>query len=161
MFIRKAKLSDLDRIKEIEDLVFKRQGINETRATIKSRIAAFSKGCFVTVQNGKVIGYALSELRRKITRFALNYDARARHSPKGPYVYLSNLAADPKFQDRGIGRKLLEMVIVTAKRLKMKAVLLTTWYARDYYPKFGFKVYRKIYNKKGKLSYFIFYKQVA
>ncbi len=159
--IRNATLKDLNRLKEIEDAAFGRQKINENRFTIKTRLVAFPRGIFVAESGGKVVGYTASELRGRITRFALDYDARTRHSPKGPYMYIATLAVDPKFHGQGTGRILLRKQLVLAKKLKLKAVVLSTWYARKYYPRFGFKVYRTIYLKNGEINYHIFIREVG
>lgn len=159
--IRRAHLDDILRLKEIEDLVFKRQGINERRGTIKNRVIAFPRGCFVAEENGVVVGYTLAELRKRITHFALNDDARRLHSSNGPYFYVAGLAVHPQFQRKGIGRALLQKQIVLAKSLHMKAVVLTTWYARAYYPQFGFNINKTVYHKDGRVNYYVFAMPVA
>jgi N-acetylglutamate synthase-like GNAT family acetyltransferase len=71
------------------------------------------------VENGKIIGVA-----RSVTDF--NY-----------CCYLSDLAVDEAYQNRGIGKKLIEM---TQKQLgnSCKIILLSAPDATEYYPKIGF-----------------------
>jgi len=73
----------------------------------------------VAVENDKIIGVA-----RSITDF--NY-----------CCYLSDLAVDEKYQQHGIGKKLIDM---TQKQLneKCKIILLSAPNATKYYPKVGF-----------------------
>lgn len=61
----------------------------------------------------------------------------ARSITDGAYVtYLSDIAVDVEFQNRGIGRELIEMTRRAAPRAKL--VLLSAPAAREYYPHIGF-----------------------
>jgi ribosomal protein S18 acetylase RimI-like enzyme len=135
--IRPATLQDVARINELNTLVFPEP---EHPSTARNRILAFREGC-VVIEEDAIIGYSTAERRKRITNFGFSYDARERHSPDGPYLYISDIVIHPSHQGRGLGTALLEQQEQLAMAEGCLAMTLFTRTGREYYEKHGFTLH--------------------
>jgi len=112
--IRNANLSDVDEILALDHEVW--PDFPATRDMIKSRIEVFPEGNFVTLYKGKIVGYLCLQF--------INYDLenhpsftwneitdngtlRNSHSISNEYMYGLAMSVSPRFQDVGIGTRLI------------------------------------------------------
>jgi amino-acid N-acetyltransferase len=58
----------------------------------------------------------------------------------GDYGLLRSAAVESNARNRGIGRKLVEQAISTAKANRLRSLYLLTTTAEEYFPTFGFEV---------------------
>ncbi len=146
--VRLAKPSDLDAVMEIEHAVFPK-GVAESRRTYQDRLATFNEGFLIYRDNGKIKGFVTTEKWPSLKSFKLNRPASKVHDPEGKILHITALAVHPLHQMKGIGTKLLQTLLDTARRHKCtKAILLTRAQAEKkkpfadkflFYEKFGFK----------------------
>ena len=104
-FIRQVKLGDLRKICEIEEKSFPYPW------SILSFLYVYHespKFFFVAVKDGKVVGYIILKVRENVWKSG----------------HLLNLAVDPKYRRRGIGRALLKYALEILKKESVKNVWL-------------------------------------
>ncbi len=126
ILIRKAKLSDLDKLVEIENICFPEKE-RETRKIISERIETFNEGFLVAEVEQEIVAM--------INCCATNSDSinqeefeKIMHFPSqvnsGKNQFLVSIEVLPEFQGNGIANLLLERMIMIAKENKKKKILL-------------------------------------
>lgn len=138
IIIRKAHPDDLDRLVEIEKLCFN-SDIGLTREKIYRLIINPNVVNLVACYDGRVIGSATS------------FSRRSKNNLSGR-IY--NLAVDPDYRSKGIGRKLLNFLIRRFELLRYSRIYLEVDEFNDkaiqIYHSIGFKEYRKLHDYYGK-----------
>ncbi len=132
--IRHAQTSDLTYLTEIErkaNRLFPVGRIPDPEQTIPPQVlnrAMADDLLFVACHEQKVVGYAMC---------SIGDDA----------LHLNEVAVDPEYCRRGIGRKLVEFVIAESKHRNLVATTLTTFndlpFNRPFYESVGFRVVDK------------------
>ncbi|HUE78576.1 MAG TPA: GNAT family N-acetyltransferase [Sphingomicrobium sp.] len=127
--VRQARLEDVG---EILDLV--RRSYDElptySAGELRGQINNYSEGCFVTVMDGRFVGYcatmrvsgavALQPHRwREITGAGFGF----RHDPTGEWLYGYEMCVDPECRGTRIGRRLYEERRALAERLELSGIL--------------------------------------
>lgn len=128
--IRKAKLEDIPEILKIEKLAWREEKA-ATQEMFKSRIDTFSEGALVAIADGKIVGvvateivnYNESEMKNWYEITDNGYIAKT-HNPKGDTLYGVDLSVDPDYQNKGIGKKLMEAVGRLAIKYNLKQGIL-------------------------------------
>lgn len=94
------------------------------------------KGCFV-IENNKVIGGG---------SYYIAWD----------WMFIDSLALEEKYQQRQIGRKIMEQLETLAQKEKLVGMKVSTldFQAKGFYEKMGFKVLCKLYDcPRGNIKY--------
>lgn len=150
--IRKAQLKDLDKICELNLLLFKedyrRDKTLNLNWTFSKEGKAFYKGmitkpdhcALVAESEGEIVGYIVGNLKEEPIRI------------KAKYAELEDMLVLPKFRNQGIGSKLLEEFISWCKRKKVNylsaKVTAKNRQAVKFYKEHGFKDYILTLEKK-------------
>lgn len=126
--IRPVSLADLDRLYEIEVESFGRQ-LHYPKNLLKHLIDYYKRFFYVAEFNGEVIGYIVARV-------------------EGFKVHIVSLAVDPKHRGRGIGGKLMDVVLEEALNLKAETVELEVStrnnVAVNLYLRKGFKIIEEL-----------------
>lgn len=137
--IRKATLSDLDRIAEIESICFP-EAEAATRNSIEKRIKAYKETFLVAEKDGRIIGFinGCVTKQRKITDDL--YSSTALHDDNMPCQMIFGIDLIPEEQHKGYATMLMNEYIKRAKKSGKKLITLTCKeYLIGFYQKFGYK----------------------
>ena len=115
--IRKARIEDIPQIVEIEKAAWgeKRAATSEM---INSRIKTFSDGTLVALVDKKIVGFVSTQIvnynpeknMRTWYEVTDNGFITNTHDPAGDTLYGVDLSVHPLYQNKGMGRKLMECV---------------------------------------------------
>lgn len=97
MEIRNLRLEDLDRVLEISQKSL-------PQPWPRSEFEKYIEGAFVAEENGKIIGFIIGKISEDIGQIKL-------------------IAVDPSYQEKGIGRKLVEHLLNYLKENRARRVL--------------------------------------
>ncbi len=90
--------------------------------------------CFVARVDGEIVGYAIGVMRKI---------PESVHAKEYNYMYLDQIAVDPAFQRKSVGRKLVIALTNCARQNGLGQVVLDTWEfndkARRFFQSLGFK----------------------
>ncbi len=119
--IRKAKEEDLSNIMEIEYGMY---GEKDTFETFRKCFYVFPEGSLVAEDSDKVgedmapliIGFVVTELIDEIMAIPYIHDPTHYHKDNGKVMYLSGFGVRKKYQEKNIGIKLYEELILFGKR---------------------------------------------
>ncbi len=151
MIIKKATIKDFEKLKEIKTEFFlwecnrdKRQNPNYVKRGLGSRLAKNLRqdniAFFIAVDKGEVIGYSGAE----ITKNSPDYVYKKRG-------HLFNLYVKPKYQNKGIGKRLVRETLKWFKKKKVFDLMIHVFpfnkKAHKIYKKFGFGNYIIILKK--------------
>jgi ribosomal-protein-alanine N-acetyltransferase len=127
ILIRHCRTNDLDRVYDIERTSFPDYW---TKVSLEYLLRINSQGFFVAEINEKIIGYAIASIERNLWK------------PWKTFGHLVNIAVDPEFRGKGIGRELAETVIEYLKSKKIRKVILevrtSNIVAKNLYASMGF-----------------------
>lgn len=132
--IRKFSLSDLEEVMKIGRTSFPK---NKTYSEdyFQKCYQKYPEGFIVAENKGKIVGYAISQLKRGISIRRI-----------GKFI---SLAVKPEFRQKGVGKKLVNSLINNFKK-KVKEISLTmrtkNKIAISFYQNLGFKIIKKIEN---------------
>jgi len=125
--IRRCRSEDLDKVYEIERKSFVDYW---PKYSLDYVFRLGSEGFFVAEKNGEVVGYAIVTIERTLL------------PPWKRYGHLLNIAVDPLFRRRGIGKELIEMVVNYLRDKKIEKIVLevraSNTVARNLYISLGF-----------------------
>lgn len=144
--IRQATVDDLPHFVRLDQEIFGAYGADEEEAVIRARVEVFPEGCAVLedyddrMQTTTLIGYLTTEKWDEAREPALGEDPRQTHRPDGSVLNITTLAVDPIYQNRGMGKYLLEHAIEIARREGCDQIVLETARAEDFYTRHGFEV---------------------
>ncbi len=142
--MRRATVADLERILEIERLSFSAPWPRDYLAQHLG-----DDGFMVIEHEERVVGYAIIGI--KIPSFLERLERRTRalltgqepHEPP-PVGHILNIAVDPAFRGRGLGKRLLEYALEYCRRLGAQQVELEVRTGNDVaialYRKYGFEI---------------------
>ncbi|MCM8788004.1 MAG: GNAT family N-acetyltransferase [Candidatus Omnitrophica bacterium] len=115
--IRQAELEDIPQILEVERAAWGKERAATTEM-FKSRIKTFPEGTLVALIGNKIVGVVVTEI--------VNYDLdknsfswyeitdngfiKKSHNSKGDTLYGVDLSVHPFYQNKGVGKKLMEAV---------------------------------------------------
>jgi len=123
VIIRKALLSDLDKIVEVESLSFKRP---YPPTLLFSLLHLHSDMFYVALAGGELVGYAVGASRRDGSGHVIS------------------IAVRPEWRGRGIGVKLMESLLDAFKKRGLKRAVLEVAVSNEeavrFYKRLGFKV---------------------
>ena len=142
--IRKAKIIDIPNICKLLNIVndvhanlrpdiFIIGKRKYTEKELESIINDNTKPIFVYVMDEKVVGYVFTIIKEIMGNNLL---------PRTE-LYIDDLCVDREYQNKGIGRKLIEYVIEFGKENKIDSITLNVWNGNDsanhLYQELGFK----------------------
>jgi len=151
MMIRKATLKDFEKLKEIRTEFYLLEASTDKRVSTKwakhglgislgKSIRSKTEINLIAEENGKLIGYASSEI--------ITNPGWVAYKKQG---HLYNLYVLPKYQGKGIGKKLIEKSLEWFRKNKIKDLKIQAYVwnkrARKLYHKYGFKEYMVILKK--------------
>ncbi|MBW2991037.1 GNAT family N-acetyltransferase [Candidatus Woesearchaeota archaeon] len=143
--IRKATIKDFEKLKEIKIEFYLWECKKDNKLTtdyvkkgLGSRLAKNLKqkntAFFIAVQKGEIIGYAGGEIK--------NNPSYAKYKKSG---HIFNLYVKPKYQGKGIGKKLINETMKWFKKNKISDLRIMVYKnnkrAHKIYNKLGFKDY--------------------
>ncbi len=142
--MRRATVNDLDRILEIERLSFSAPWPRDYLAQHLD-----DDGFVVIEHENRVVGYTVIGI--KIPSFLARLEQRTRALLTGqepeeppPVGHILNIAVDPAFRGRGLGKRLLEYALEYCRRLGAKQIELEVRTGNDaaiaLYQKYGFEI---------------------
>ena len=129
--IRPFKPSDLDSVYDIE-----RKSFPHPWSRIQFRLSYRINPCgfLVAVGNGKVVGYVIVEMAKRIEPQELQLRR---------CVHLLNIAVDPRLRRKGVGKALMEAITVRVREEGVKNIWLevraSNSTARNFYSRIGFQ----------------------
>jgi ribosomal protein S18 acetylase RimI-like enzyme len=111
------------------------------------KIALFPSGCFVAFDNNLCGGYIFSHPWFK--NYPVPLDCPIESLPTANDIYyLHDLSIDPKNRGNGIGEKLINEVIKTARAIgAINMQLVSVQQSQNYWKKFGFIILENLYPK--------------
>lgn len=136
--IRGVTQQDLEGCFIIESLCFLPSEA-ASKENIEKRIKLFPQGFFVAELDGKVIGHINSASTYKADIADEEFKAMVGHDDYGKNIVIFSVAVLPKFQRKGVAKKLMSRFIEESKNLKKRKVMLickSNFIA--YYKRFGF-----------------------
>lgn len=142
--MRRATVDDLGRILEIERLSFSAPWPRDYLAQHLG-----DDGFVVIEHENRVVGYTVIGI--KIPSFLARLEQRTRALLTGqepeeppPVGHILNIAVDPAFRGRGLGKRLLEYALEYCRRLGAKQIELEVRTGNDaaiaLYQKYGFEI---------------------
>lgn len=137
--IRNATIEDLDQLVTIEATCFP-QAEAASRAAIEERLSVYSKGFFVAVSDGKIVGFVNGASFDTPVIKDEYFETMDLHKDDGVNLMVFGLDVLPAYQRKGIARKLMDHFISFSKSDGKQGLLLT---CKDhlvaYYSSFGYK----------------------
>jgi len=125
--IRHCRTNDLDRVYDIERTSFPDYW---PKLSLEYLLRINSEGFFVAEINEKIVGYAIASVERSLWK------------PWKTFGHLVNIAVDPEFRRKGIGKELVETIVEYLKSKNIWKVLLevrtSNTVARNLYADMGF-----------------------
>ena len=130
LILRRATLEDVDSIVKLDHEVW--PSFPTMREKIASRLSVFPEGNYVVVCDGEIVGYTCTQLVKydldthppftweEITD---NGTLRQSHNLKNPYLYGVVISVSPRFQNLGIGTRLMLPGWYNGVRYNVKAAL--------------------------------------
>jgi len=155
MRIRKATIKDFEKFKQIRTEFFLLEASTDTRLnpdavkhglpiSIGKSIRSKNEINLIAEINGEIIGYASSEI--------IKNQSWVKYKRQG---HLYNLYVKPRYQRKGIGKKLLEKSLEWFKQRSVKDIKILCYVkntlAQKLYKKYGFTDYMKVLNKINKI----------
>lgn len=146
--IRKAKPEHATEIFRLSDAVQERHAenhpdifkyptdISEVEGFFRERICAQDNSIFIATHSDHTVGYVWCTIQKmKENPFKYGRDM----------IYIHQISVDPKYQRKGVGRKLLEAVGRLAREENIQCLALDTWEfnieAHSFFEQFGFSRY--------------------
>ena len=138
MLIRKATVSDLDLVTNIEATCFP-PAEAAPREAFKERLKYYAGHFLIAFDEDKPIGFIDGFVSDdEIITDEMFADA-SLHNPNGAWQMIFGLNTMPKYRNRGVGGKLIKAFIELAREENRKGVILTCKEEKiHYYAKFGF-----------------------
>lgn len=138
MIIRNVRLSDLDRVTEIESQCFPKEEAASKEA-FNYRIKTFPGSFLVIEDQGLILGHINGACSDAPFICDELFEEDGGHNDDGQNQMIFGLAVDPAYQKRGLAAKLLKALIEVAFEQKRKQVVLTCKEQLiSYYERFGF-----------------------
>ncbi|WP_444944066.1 GNAT family N-acetyltransferase [Microbulbifer sp. ZKSA006] len=136
--IRSANERDLDRCFEIESVSYSGSEA-ATKEKILKRIKSYPEG-FLVIENSKeIIGFINSGAAHRVELSNEEFKELVGHDPSGENVVIMSVVVDPKYQGRGMARKLMDSFISSMKGLgKARIYLICQAELLGMYARFGF-----------------------
>ncbi|XOB42334.1 MAG: GNAT family N-acetyltransferase [Candidatus Nealsonbacteria bacterium] len=131
ILVRKARIEDIPQILEVEKAAWGKERA-ATFEMFRSRIKTFPEGILLALINKKMAGVIVTQIvnynfKKNIPSW---YEATDNgfitktHNPNGDTLYGVDLSVNPKYQDMGVGKKLMESVGKLAIRYNLKQGVL-------------------------------------
>ena len=115
----------------------------ESDSAFQTKLDVFPKGCVVYLDETEVKGYGFGHPWRTDHIVALDEHIELPENPTCYYIH--DIAVDPQFRNKGIGRALVEHQIKIGKELKLHIFLLVSvLQSEKFWEKFGFKKIKEI-----------------
>lgn len=129
--IRKASIKDISQILEVEKAAWGKERAANFEM-FKSRIEIFPEGTLVALLNKKIVGvvsteivnYNLKETNLSWYEITDNGYIKKTHNPNGDTLYGVDLSVHPFYQNKGVGKKLMESVGKLIIRYNLRQGLL-------------------------------------
>ena len=138
MFIRHAKLSDLDALAAIEAAGYP-PAEGASRESLRGRLAAWPECFWLLEEQGKVQAFVCGFVTDTPDLSDEMYDAPAMHQPGGAWQMIFSVVTTPDARGRGYASLLLRRMLEDAQSAGRKGVVLTCKERLvGFYARFGF-----------------------
>lgn len=138
MTIRKATLSDLDRLSTVEEICFPPEEACSKERFI-DRLTHYGDHFLLLYKDNELVSFIDGLVSDERTLTDEMYEDASLHDPLGDYQMIFGVNTLPEYRNRGYGGLLIEAMIDLAKEEGRKGVILT---CKDnmvhYYEEFGF-----------------------
>ena len=148
ILLRPATIDDHSQIAALDRDIFGGYGADESPQVIQARLETFPAGCFVLEEQSmdagelRIVGYLTAEKWASIREPALNENPKATHDPAGHVLCITTLAIADTHQNQGLGKRLIDKAMVTARNENCREIILETAHAPRFYKKHGFRCVR-------------------
>lgn len=122
VILRKAKLSDIKQIQEIEKEYY--EGFSCPEKTLIEWINGSNENFIVAEVNNVIVGFIFFEYLAKIS--AVPFIHKLEHNLKGKYVYISEIGILNKFRNSDILQKLFDKLFEKSKKDGCNAIIWLT-----------------------------------
>lgn len=122
VILRRAKLSDIKQIQEIEKEYY--EGFSCPEETLTEWINGLNENFIVAEVNNGIAGFIFFEYLTKIT--AVPFIHKLEHNSHGKYVYVSEMGILDKFRSSDILQRLFDKLYEKSKKEGCKAVIWLT-----------------------------------
>lgn len=138
MIIRKATLSDLEKIFEVESICFNKEEA-ATKESFEKRLTYYPDRFWLLEDNKKLIGFVNGMLTNQNELTDNLYEEAYLHDKNGSWQMIFGVNTLPAYRRQGLAEKILNEVIKEAKEEKRAGLVLTCKeHLVHYYEKFGF-----------------------
>ena len=127
--IRTAKIEDIPQILEVEKVTWGEGGA-ATKEVFESRIKIFPEGTLIALVEKKIVGVVATQIidyngnPKNLYEMTDNGCITKTHNPKGDTIYGVDLSVHPLYQNKGVGKKLLESIGKLVVRYNLKQCML-------------------------------------
>ncbi|MBN2016477.1 GNAT family N-acetyltransferase [Candidatus Dojkabacteria bacterium] len=111
-------MDDLQQIETIEKETFRNGGVNLN--TLRSLENTFKDGLIIIKEQKDVLAYLGWEIHKKQTFPPYNHDISKTHDESGNLGYISIITVRKEYRNKGLGSKLLNILIAVSKRYSCK-----------------------------------------
>jgi len=141
--LRQATLNDLAVIIHLDQDIFGAYGADEEPGIIRSRLEVFPEGCVVlieTQENDSILGYLTTEKWASLREPMLDENPYETPNPLGTVLNITTLAIAPTYQNRQLGKRLLDYAVEIARRENCIQIVLETARAQRFYLRHNFTI---------------------
>lgn len=150
--IQQMNENDLDKVMIIQSLAYIPQYC-ENMEVYRDKLDKFPFGCWIAEIDGEIIGYLISH--PYLIDNPPKLDSTIDDIPKNPDCYfIHDVAVNPDFRDKGIGKILCEKAKSLAKEHNLNNMaLISVQNSHPFWEKMGFSISKKLSAKMiGKLK---------
>lgn len=136
--IRKANLSDLEQIAELEGICFP-ESEAATKDALKKRLEKYSEYFYVLTISDKIVSMVNGMVTEQPDLHDEMYHNENLHNANGEWQMIFGVDTHPEYRKKGLAAAVLNAFIANARNEKRKGVVLTCKKNLIcYYEKFGF-----------------------
>lgn len=135
---RNARPSDVDRCFEIETSAYEGDEA-ATHEKISKRIEVYAEGFIVVELDGAVVGFINSGCADKVEMSDEAFKELVGHDPDAANVVIMSVVVDPKYQGKGLSRKMMDEFVERMRRMGKETIhLMCKEHHVPLYERFGY-----------------------
>lgn len=139
MFIRHAKIEDLDKISDIEKISYP-AAEGGSKESIRKRIEVFPNHFWLLENENKIVGFINGLVTNIPDLTDEMYDNTEMHNESGKWQMLFSVVTAPQHRGHGYAGMLMKQVIADARAQNRRGIVLTCKKPLiPFYAKFGFQ----------------------